>query len=96
MTKILLLLENVLYVHFKYRESAPSGTRLIEIPPAIFDRLLFLTNICTAVYAYKGQGTGSIRLNVIDYNNKHYFSNIDNMDKGDTRRIFGIFMLKDI
>lgn len=32
---------NTLYVHFKYEDAAKAGTRLIEIPPAICDRLVF-------------------------------------------------------
>lgn len=87
---------NVLYVHFKYEDVAKAGTRLIEIPPAICDRLLFFSNVCNAVYPKKNSNSGNIILTVIDYNNKCYFSNKDDIGLGSERYIFGIFMLKDI
>ena len=38
---------NVLFVHFKYENAAPIGTRLIEVPSAICDRLLFFHVLLT-------------------------------------------------
>lgn len=32
---------NILSIHIKHEDAAKAGTRLIEIPPAIYDRLLF-------------------------------------------------------
>lgn len=87
---------NVLYVHFKYEDAAEAGTRLIEIPPAICDRLLFFSNVCAAVYRIKDANAGNFVLTVIDYNNKCYFSNKVAIGAGTTRHIFGTFMLKDI
>lgn len=87
---------NVLYVHFKYEDAAEAGTRLIEIPPAICDRLLFFSNVCYAVYPVKGSNAGNFVLTVIDYNNKCYFSNKVAIGAGIARYIFGTFMLKDI
>lgn len=87
---------NVLYVHFKYDDAAEAGTRLIEIPPAICDRLLFFSNVCHAVYPIKGSNADNFVLTVIDYNNKCYFSNKTAIGAGTARYIFGTFMLKDI
>lgn len=87
---------NVLYVHFKYEDVAEGGTRLIEIPPSICDRLLFFSNVCKAVYRTKGANAGNVVLTVIDYNNKCYFSNKSAIGAGVGRYICGTFMLKDI
>lgn len=87
---------NVLYVHFKYEDVAEAGTRLIEIPPAIYDRLLFFSNVCAAVYAVNGANAASFALTVIEYNNKCYFSNKIAIGAGVGRYIYATFMLKDI
>ena len=87
---------NVLYVHFKYEDAAKTGTRLIEIPPAICDRLLFFSNVCFAVYNAMNTNSGSFILTVTEYNNKCYFTNKVDIDVGVGRYVFGIFMLKDI
>lgn len=87
---------NVLYVHFKYEDAAEAGTRLIEIPPAICDRLLFFSNVCTAAYRIKAANAGNVVLTIIDYNNKCYFSNKNAIGSGTGRYIYGTFMLKDI
>ena len=88
---------NILFVHFKYKDEAPIGTRLIEIPPAIGDRLLFFSNTFSSVYTDKNASSGTIVLSVIEYNGKFYLSNKANMGYGGANRyLFGIFMLKDI
>lgn len=87
---------NVLYVHFKYEHAAEAGTRLIEIPPAICDRLLFFSNVFSAVYNVFDTNAGTVILTVTKYNNKCYFTNKVDLVLGVGRYIFGIFMLKDI
>lgn len=87
---------NLLFAHFKYEDAAPAGTRLIEIPPAICDRLLFYSNVCSAVYPTYNANSGNIPLSVIEYDGKFYFSNTVDINSGKSRYIFGIFMLKDI
>lgn len=87
---------NILYVHFKYEDAVKAGTRLIEIPPAICDRLLFFSNVCTAVYDTMGKNAGSLVLTVTEYNNKFYLTNKNDVGAGVGRYIFGTFMLKDI
>ena len=85
-----------MYVHFKYEDVAEAGTRLIEIPPAICDRLLFFSNVFVAAYRIKAANAGNVVLSVIDYNNKCYFSNKSAIGAGVGRYIYGTFMLKDI
>jgi len=53
---------NVLFVHFKYENGAEVGQRLIEIPPAIYDRLLFYTNVGALCYPVNGRAAGVVTL----------------------------------
>ena len=87
---------NVLYVLFKYEEAAKDGTRLIEIPPAICDRLLFYSNVYFAVYNTMGSHAATVVLTVTKYKNKYYLTTSVDMLAHNARYIFGIFMLKDI
>lgn len=87
---------NVLYVFFKYEEAAAPGTRLIEIPPAIYDRLLFNSNMCYGVYNHNNAHAGSIVVSTVNYKNKYYLATRSDMIANKDRYIFGIFMLKDI
>lgn len=87
---------NVLYVHFKYEDAAEAGTRLIEIPPAICDRLLFFSNVCCAVYNTFNSNAGNVVLTTTKYNNKCYFVNKVAIGVGSGRYFYGTYMLKDI
>ena len=87
---------NVLFVHIKYEKSAVPGERLCEIPRAIFDRLLFYSNLATTGYPILGYSGGFFHLMTIEYENKFYLSNKTSIDKINNRYIFSIFMLKDI
>lgn len=87
---------NVLYIHIKYEEAAKAETRLIEIPPAIYDRLLFFSNVCIAAYRHIDANAGNLVMTIINYNNKHYLAPKTNINSGEGRYIFGTFMLKDI
>lgn len=87
---------NVLFVHFKYEQAAEPGTILIEIPPAICDRLLFFSSFCMTVFGRKDTNSGQVVLTVIDRNNKCYLTNKNPIGAGADKYIFGTFMLKDV
>lgn len=87
---------NVLFVHFKWEQGAEPDSLLIEIPPAICDRLLFFSNYCTVVFAHKNSVAGNVVFTIVDHDNKCYFTNKSRISPGDGEYIFGIFMLKDI
>lgn len=44
MMKILLLLEIYFFCHIKIKKTVKAGDNIVEIPPAIFDRLLYKSN----------------------------------------------------
>lgn len=87
---------NVLFVHFRYDEKAPINTRLCEIPPAIYDRLLFYKNVGATCYPVDGYDAGTVPLAAIKYENKFYISNSVNLVSYNNRYIYCTFILKDI
>lgn len=87
---------NVLFVHFKYDDAVEAGTRLIEIPPAISDRLLFFSNVFNVVYAIMDANASTVMLTVNKYDNKCYIVNKAAFVAGRNRYLYGTFILKDI
>ena len=87
---------NVLFIHFMYEKSAPINTRLIEIPPAICDRLLFYSCFASTVYKTKDSNAGQLILTVTEYNGKCYFANLGLLKEGTGRYVYGNTLLKDI
>lgn len=90
------VIDNVLFVHFKYENSAEIGTRLIEIPPAISDRLLFFSNMFIVAYDKKNTNCSQTVVTIIDYNGKSYLTNKAKFNASKGKYFFGIYMLKDI
>lgn len=86
---------NVLFIHFRYDEGALPNTRLCEIPPAIYDRLLFYKNVGASCYPVDGYDAGSVPLSAIKYENKFYLTNSTKLSAYN-RYIYGTFILKDI
>lgn len=87
---------NVLFVHFKYEKAADPETRLIEVPPAICDRLLFFSTFGMTVFDKKNSNAGQVVLAVTDRDNKCYLTNKNTITSGTGKYIFGTFMLKDV
>lgn len=54
---------NILFVHFPFSSAAVAETRLIEIPPAICNRLLTFSNIAAAKGKLVIDGTLDIECN---------------------------------
>lgn len=87
---------NVLFVHFKYEKAANPDTILIEIPPAICDRLLFFSTFGMTVFEVKNSNAGQVVLTVIDHDNKCYLTNKSAIGASTGKYIFSTFMLKDV
>lgn len=47
----------------------------VKIPPAIYDRLLFYTNVGTSCYPVDGYAAGNVSFAAIKYENKFYLTN---------------------
>lgn len=81
---------------FRYDEAAPVNTRLCEIPPVIYDRLLFDTNVGALCYPAGGRIAGILPLSAIKYENKFYLTNGVPIKAYKNKYIYGTFILKDI
>lgn len=87
---------NVLFVHFKYEDAANAGTRLIRIPPEIYNRLLFLSCMGMVAYSTKNSSSFDVTLSVVEYNKDCYISTKTNLNASKNRYIYCTYMLKDI
>lgn len=87
---------NVLFVHVRHDEGASPNTRLCEIPPAIYDRLLFYTNVGTSCYPVDGYAAGNVSFAAIKYENKFYLTNTIKIIAYNNRYLYTTFILKDI
>ena len=87
---------NVLFVHIKYEKKASAGAELIEIPPAIYDRLLFFSTMGCAAFSTSDSNSYNVMMSVIAKDNKFYLSSKSNLSAIQNRFLFGTFMLKYI
>ena len=87
---------NLLFVHIHYLEQIMPDQPFMEIPPAIYSRMLTYGNM--VIESTKNDWGGSYYyLKVIDVNNKHYFSLGTQRDRIDIPRYyFCFYALKDI
>ena len=86
---------NVLFIHIRFDKNGNDGDRLCEIPPAIFDRLLFYSNNGSTCDGTLGETSGNAKVSVIKDKNKFYLILKSFIGEFPNRYIFSIFMLKD-
>ena len=87
---------NILFVHFPFSSAASIGTRLIEIPSAICNRLLTFSNVAAVSYGYKESNSGIVILSCSEYNGGCYLINKANMSASPNRFFYTWYVLKDI
>lgn len=87
---------NLLFVHIKGSKAYKAGEPVIEIPPAIFSRMITYSNM--AVESSRAFfGGGYIGVEVVKVDNKYYFAYTKNLSP-----FFGVryyycnYLLKDI
>ena len=87
---------NLLFVHILDSKAHKAGEPIIEIPPAIFSRMLTYSNVVIeSVKAY--DGGGQIGLKVVKVDNKYYFAYTQDRNPTDgVRYYFCNYLLKDI
>lgn len=87
---------NMLFVHIRDTKEHKSGEPIIEIPPAIFSRMVTYSNV--AVESMKGFFRGGfLALEVVKVDNKYYFAFNSNVTAATAvRYYFCIYLLKDI
>lgn len=87
---------NLLFVHIRDSKAHKADEPIIEIPPAIFSRMLTYSNVViesTKAY-YGGEQIG---LKVVKVDNKYYFAYTQDRNSTDAvRYCFCNYLLKDI
>lgn len=98
---------NVLFVHIIDNKARNANEPVVEIPPAIFERLKNHTNLCIVSYnnfsnrESKGASAGNSQLTsaftIINFENKHYLAFVLETPPSDNDRLYwSIYFLKDI
>lgn len=87
---------NLLFVHIRDSKEHMANEPIIEIPPAIFSRMLSYSNVVNeSVKEYYG-GT-QIGIQVVKVDNKYYFAYTRNVKAlNEVRYYFCNYLLKDI
>ena len=90
---------NVLFVHLIDNKARKAFEPIVEIPPAIFERLKMYANFCLASYRdFTGQESvlGSI-FSIKNFENKHYLVFAEDTPASNNVRLYwSIYFLKDI
>ena len=91
---------NVLFCHIKIKKAIPENEPIVEIPPEIYDRMLFFSQQFNMVQPYPNVYAAntivvSVAANKPEYNNKYFlFTERPIYEKG--LYLAGFFILKDI
>lgn len=87
---------NLLFVHIRDSKAHKAGEPIIEIPPAIFSRMLTYGNV--VIDSVKADyGGGQIGFKVVEVDNKYYFAYTEDRDSiNEVRYYFCYYLLKDI
>ena len=88
---------NILFVHFYDPNGHKSKEPVIEIPPAIFDRMLSYSNYaCSSVWGI-GSDAGITPITVVNVGGKNYIAFVGDRSAIETRRYYySTYHLKDI
>ena len=90
---------NVLFVHIIDNKARNPFEPVVEIPPAIFERLKTYSNFCvTSFNNFSGEGSPLASMFTIkNFENKHYLVFADDTPaSNDDRLYWSIYFLKDI
>ena len=87
---------NFLFVHIQDSKAHKAGEPVIEIPPAIFSRMITYGNVAVES-ARAFYGGGHIGLEVVKVDNKYYFAYTRDIKLvNDVRYYYCYYLLKDI
>ena len=87
---------NLLFVHIRYLEAIDANKPLLEIPPAIYSRMITYSNVAIeSSESFFSGGTVGVKIIVAD--NKPYFALAAKKSETDIDRYyFCFYLLKDI
>lgn len=90
---------NVLFVHIIDNKARNSSEPVVEVPPAIFERLKTYTNFCITSYNnINGLDPNDVfQISIADVDNKHYIEFLADKTATNYDRLYwSIYFLKDI
>ena len=87
---------NVLFCHIKLSHYISSYVNIIEVPPAIYERLMFYDNQLFAVGNNGEPITGSIMSIIVSDNGKYYLRSKNGFSSPPYKYLIGFYFLKDI
>ena len=88
---------NLLFCHIRITKGIPAGKGIVEIPPKIFDRLEYKTNLMLIVAPRLSAATASnAATGIKDIRGIHYLYSGSDMDSAYYNYLIGFYLLKDI
>lgn len=87
---------NVLFCHIKLIHYVGSYSNIIEVPPAIYERLMFYDNQMFAVGNNGEPISGSIFSTIASDNGKYYLRSKSGFNSPPYKYLVGFYILKDI
>jgi len=97
MMKILPLLEIYFFCHIRITKDILSGNGIVEIPPKIFDRLVYSTNLMIRVTSRLGTAAvANASIGIKEISGIHYFYSGSDIDSSSYSYLIGFYLLKDI
>lgn len=97
MMKILPLLEIYFFCHILTTKDIPSGNGIVEIPPKIFDRLVYSSNLMLRVTSKLGTTTAAnVTIGIKDISGIHYLYSGSVFHSSVYNYLIGFYLLKDI
>lgn len=97
MMKILPLLEIYFFCHIRITKDIPGGDCIVEIPPKIFDRLEYKTNLMIRVTSRLGTAAAAnASIGIKDISGIHYLYSGSDIVLSAYNYLIGFYLLKDI
>ena len=88
---------NLLFCHIQITKDIPIGGSVVEIPPKIFDRLEYNTNLMLRATAKLGVTTiANASVGMKDISGIHYLYSCSGIDSSAYSYLIGFYLLKDI
>lgn len=96
MMKILLLLVMYFFCHIKINRSINAYENIIEIPSAIYERLMYNFNVMFLLGLVGAPYSGTVLTTIENYGGKYYLTSSTSFSYPPYEYLVGYYFLKDI